>query len=104
LFRVATELERPDGFTDCGYHVEPGSWSGEAWCAMVPIVPPKHRPARGFASCQVLFEAEDWAWSRDPDAAVDPALLRHVGGDIYAVLATWELTELELLVLSGRTH
>ena len=34
----------------------------------------------------------------------DPALLRHVGGDVYAVEAVWELTELEKLVLSGRSR
>lgn len=33
----------------------------------------------------------------------DPALLKHVGGDIYAVVATWDLSPLERLVLSGRT-
>jgi hypothetical protein len=32
----------------------------------------------------------------------DPALLRHVRGDLWAVLATWDLTELERLVLTQR--
>jgi hypothetical protein len=32
----------------------------------------------------------------------DPALLKHIGGDLYAVLAVWNLTELERAVLSGR--
>lgn len=34
----------------------------------------------------------------------DPALLKHIGGDLYAVLATWDLTELERSVLGGRLH
>lgn len=94
-----TQLELPDGF-------EPGprnvatEWG--AWTAMVPIVPPKHRPARGLGNRLVLWEAEDWTWSRVPAPPGDPALLRHVGGDLYAVEATWDLTELERLVLSGR--
>ena len=29
-------------------------------------------------------------------------LLRHLGGDAYAVLAMWDLTELERLVMAGR--
>jgi hypothetical protein len=32
----------------------------------------------------------------------DPALLRPIGGDLYAVEAVWDLTELEQLVLSQR--
>lgn len=81
-----------------------GSWNGSAWCSMVPIVPPRHRPPRASTldSFLVLWEVDRWEWSTPPAPPGDPALLRHVGGDIYAVLATWDLTELEQLVLSGR--
>jgi hypothetical protein len=33
---------------------------------------------------------------------VDPALLRHIRGDLWAVLAVWNLTDLERYVLSQR--
>lgn len=94
--------ELPAGYTS-GWNLV-GSWSGEAWQAMVPIVPPKHRPAgtSSLASYLVLWEVDDWQWAKVPAPPGDPALLRHVAGDIYAVLATWDLTELEKLVLSGR--
>jgi hypothetical protein len=79
-------------------------WKQSAWSAMVPIVPPKHRPAQAttLASYLVLWEVEEWAWTKVPQPPGDPALLRRVGGDIYAVIATWDLTELEKLVLTSR--
>jgi len=30
----------------------------------------------------------------------DPALIRHIRGDLWAVLAVWDLTELERAVLA----
>jgi hypothetical protein len=32
----------------------------------------------------------------------DPYLLRHVGGALYAVLAAWDLTDLERAIMSAR--
>jgi hypothetical protein len=83
------------------------AWTTSGWSAQVPIVPPKHRPGRvrstgGLRPYRILWEVDDWRWRVDPTPSRDPALLRHVGGDIYAVLATWDLSELERLVLSGR--
>jgi hypothetical protein len=66
---------------------------------VVPHVPPRHRPKRGRAhSFHVLWEVE--AWTEEPPK--DPALLRHIRGDLWSVLATWDLTELERAVLSAR--
>jgi hypothetical protein len=69
--------------------------------AIVPIIPPKLRPKRTrLSEFHVLFEAE-WA-VHTPPPPVDPALLRHLGGDLYAVVAVWELTEVERAVLALR--
>lgn len=65
--------------------------------AMVPPVPPRLRPKHDLGNYHVLWEAE---W--ETTAPVDPALLRHIGGDLYAVLATWDLTDLERTVLTRR--
>jgi hypothetical protein len=65
--------------------------------AMVPPVPPRFRPNVALSNFHVLWEAE---WQSC--APVDPALLRHIGGDLYAVLAVWDLTELERSVLMRR--
>lgn len=68
--------------------------------AVVPNVPPRLRPRVGLGNFHVLFEAE---WGLDPDPPVDPALLKHIDGDLYAVVAVWDLTELERAVLAGRS-
>lgn len=97
---AAGTFDLPEGFQD-GRRIN--QWAGQAWSAMVPIVPPKHRPTcGGLGSRFVLWEVERWEWATVPPPPGDPALLRHVGGDIYAVEAVWDLTELEKLVLSGR--
>jgi hypothetical protein len=76
-------------------------WDG-SMRAMVPHVPPGLRPGHSLDNYQILFEVEEWAM--DPDAPRDPALLKHIGGDLYAVLATWDLTPLEQSVLNGRNR
>jgi hypothetical protein len=67
--------------------------------APIPLVPPRCRPRpRRLKHCHVLWEVE--AWNSVP--ARDPALLRHIRGDLWAVLAVWDLTELERAVLAQR--
>jgi hypothetical protein len=81
-------------------------WQDQPWNgyhrAMVPHVPPGLRPNVALSNYAVLFEVDEW--KRDPQAPRDPALLKHLGGDLYAVLATWDLSELERSVLNGRTR
>jgi hypothetical protein len=96
---VDAEFEREEGVEDGD---TAGRWTHAAWTAMVPLVPPKLRPARGIANLHVLWEVDEWVWSSVPAPPGDPALLRHLGGDLYAVEAVWDLTEIEKLVLSGR--
>lgn len=67
--------------------------------AMVPLIPPRHRPGpRRLRHCHILWEVEEWK----PVPPRDPALLRHIRGDLWAVLSVWDLTELERLVLTQR--
>jgi hypothetical protein len=65
---------------------------------IVPLIPPAHRPARGLALYHILFEVDHW--NRIP--AKDPALIRHLGGDLWVLVSTWDLTDLERAVLAGR--
>lgn len=73
----------------------------DAWriqaCAIMPLIPPQHMPVTKLAGHHILFEAN---WTEPP---VDPALIKHLGGDLWAVLAMWDLTDLERAVLSGRS-
>jgi hypothetical protein len=66
--------------------------------AQVPIVPPALRPAH-MGAYHILFEAT-WSLTRAPGR--DPALIKYIGGDLWALVATWDMTELEQLVLLGR--
>lgn len=62
--------------------------------SIVPTIPPELRPLAWHARYWILFEAE---WKNV--APRDPALLRPLGGGLYAVVATWDLSEIERLVL-----
>lgn len=68
---------------------------------VVPPIPPRHRPRRRnwrLSSYHILWEVERW----DLTPPHDPALLRHIRGDLWAVLAVWDLTPVERLVLGQR--
>lgn len=87
------------------------SWQGERRRAMVPNVPPELRP-RGKGTWRntpislrhflVLWEVPEWEQAPQPPG--DPALLRHLGGELYTVEAVWDLTPLEQAVLAGRAR
>lgn len=76
--------------------------TGRAWrgTTVVPPVPPRFRPKSydRLRRYHVLWEVEQW----DLTPPRDPALLRHIRGDLWAVLATWDLTEVERHVLAQR--
>lgn len=79
-----------------------GYVSLDGW-AQVPLLPAEHRPLRGqLRDWFILWEVEQW-FARDsqvePDK--DPMLLEHVAGQLYAVVAEWQLTELERAVMAG---
>lgn len=71
----------------------------------VPLIPPKHRPRdrhkgggyKPLHNYHLLWEVEEWTLIPPRD----PALLKHIGGDLWAVVAVWDLTELERAVLSA---
>lgn len=65
--------------------------------AIVPMIPADVRPGGRAKNWFTLFEA---MW--EPVPPVDPILLQHLGGDLYAVLAEWDLTELERAIIAGR--
>ena len=65
--------------------------------AIVPNIPPALRPPHNLSNYHLLWEPK-WAVSRAVPPG-DPALLKHLGGPLYAVLATWDLTPVEQAVL-----
>lgn len=67
------------------------------WLASLPFIPPQYRPPLKLENYHLLWEAE-WRVSRGSQRR-DPMLLRRVGGDLFAVVAAWDLTPIEKLVL-----
>lgn len=76
-------------------------WRG-SWVAMLPLIPPRFRPPHSLSNYHLLWEAV-WTKPRNTRAPRDPALLRRIGGDLFAVLAVWDLTPLERAVLEVRS-
>jgi hypothetical protein len=66
--------------------------------AVMPVIPPNLRPPFKLDNYHLLWEVQGWTPARRQPRA-DPALLKHIGGDLYAVLAIWDLTELESRIL-----
>lgn len=84
---------------EIGGVTEPPPAEPKTGCAMVPMVPADVFPARGcdLSKHFVLWEVESWAAA----PPVDPILLRPIGGNLYAVVAAWDLTELERAIIAG---
>lgn len=67
--------------------------------AVVPGIPPRHHPgSEQLCKLHILWEAD---WEEYP---IDPALLRHLGGPFYLVLAVWDLTAVERAALSAASE
>jgi hypothetical protein len=89
LHRVSVDVPAPKSMTN-------QAWDGHT---IVPSIPPQHRPnRRRLHRFHILWEVERW----DPTPPVDPALIKHIRGDLWSVQAVWDLTPLERAVLTGR--
>lgn len=79
-------------------------WNDRGY-SLVPLVPPEHRKSHSLNSHFILWEVEQWS-----DVAIrsiperDPYLLRRIGGDLYAIVAEWDLTDIERAVMAGRAR
>jgi hypothetical protein len=82
--------------------IDGGQWGDPRINALVPQPPPALRPRSShLRNYHVLWEVDQWQIATGPPPG-DPALLKHMGGDLYAVVAVWDLTEVERAVLHGR--
>lgn len=64
---------------------------------IVPLIPVHLRPRTALESYHILWEAE---WKRVVPR--DPYLLRHIGGDMWLVVAAWDLTDVERAAMATR--
>lgn len=70
----------------------------------IPIIPPQHRPPfQVLGEYSILWEVEKWEDLGEPRRVPgDPMLLKPLAQTgLYAVLAHWDLTEIEKLVLGA---
>lgn len=71
-------------------------WNYKRWFATVPMVPADVRPETGqLRQWHILWEVDAWHDKPIIDPPRDPYLLEHVAGDVFAVIAEWDLTPLE---------
>ena len=104
-FQFQTQLNsmRWPGTLEVGIDMKRDLSKTSSGYAIVPITPPDVRGERDLKRCFVLWEVEQWADRRissRPDR--DPYLLEHLGGDLYAIVGEWNLSELERAVMLGR--
>lgn len=72
--------------------------------ATVPVIPPEHRPQTGaLQEYSILWEVEKWeALPRPQRPPGDPLLLKPIAQTgLYAVMAHWDLTDIEKMVLGA---
>jgi hypothetical protein len=62
----------------------------------VPHIPANLRPKFSLSNYHTLFEVQNWE-----EYPVDPFLLKRVVGNLFIVIAEWELTELEASLLGS---
>lgn len=87
----------PDGSLPTQQH--PNGW-WRSYEAIVPIIPLHLRPRTGLDGYHILWEAE---WNRT--VPIDPFLLKRLGkGDLWLVVAAWDLTEVERAALQSRVR
>lgn len=65
--------------------------------AFAPLIPVHLRPRTALDNYHILWEAE---WRKVPPR--DPYLLRRIGGDMWLVLAAWDLTDVERAAMATR--
>lgn len=68
--------------------------------ALLPMVPADVRPQKGqLRDWFILWEVDQWYSRPTIEPPRDPYLLQHLGGTLYAILAEWELTDLEMAIM-----
>jgi hypothetical protein len=88
----------PAYWSQPGYTSEHFKKGHRTHSAAVPPIPPEHRPSDAFSKYCILWEVDKWEPHSPPG---DPILLQPIGGDLYAVLAHWDLTDVERMVLGA---
>lgn len=70
--------------------------------SLVPVVPAHILPEGSLENYYILFEVKEWSEPRKASYSKgDPYLLKRINNNAFAVLAEWDVTDLEVAVLRG---
>lgn len=64
----------------------------------VPVIPVEILPEGALSNYYILWETNEW---EELPETKDPILLKRISENLFAILGTWDLTELEQSVISG---
>lgn len=67
--------------------------------ALTPLIPPPHRDK--VQDGDLLLWEPVWLYSKEVVINADPAILRPLSHGLYKVVAAWDLTPVETMMLSG---
>lgn len=68
---------------------------------LVPSIPPEFYPENNLNRYYILWEVEQGGWKQIPAPPGDPLLLKRISKNLFAVMAAWELTDLEKAALKS---
>jgi len=85
------------------YKIEDAKACYQKFGALVPLIPPKLLPKYALSNYHIIWEAEWQEANKVLPAPIDPILVKHLEGELYVVLAAWDLTAVERAVLAGRS-
>lgn len=95
----------PQNTFDIHWERKAGSESNASWNikdkelgTKVPIVPVEILPDGNLKSYYILWETNEW---EELPETKDPILLKRISENLFAILGTWDLTELEQSVIRG---
>ncbi len=75
--------------------------SDQCFKTKVPIVPAPFLPKEPLSKYYILWEVGSWEEEITPPRR-DPFLLKRISKNLFAVIAAWDLTELEASLIRGK--
>ena len=93
------KVSLPDNTFDIHWERK-GEWSIEKKIikTKVPNVPIELLPEGDLSGYYILWETDEW---KELPETKDPILLKRISENLFAILGTWDLTELEQSIIAG---
>jgi len=93
----SADINLPSGIYPTWEKNEQGGIKNELLKCPVPLIPVNKQPASPLENFYLLWEVESWM----PVPPKDPMLLRRLTKNLFAIIATWNLTKLERAIIRG---